>query len=67
MLGSLLLLGGAGFITKNLCAVFAPQYDSMLFVLPMLVAMLGMAVWLPLKGLDQDRLECLQAQDRGDN
>lgn len=67
VLGGLLLLGGAGFIIKNLCAVLAPQYDSMLLVLPMLVAMLGMAVWLPLKGLDRDRLEWLQAHDQGNN
>ena len=66
VLGGLLLLGGAGFITKNLCAVFAPQYDSMFLVLPMLVAMLGVAVWLPFKGLDRDRLTWLQAQNRGD-
>jgi len=67
VLGGLLLLGGAGFIIKNLCAVLAPQYDSMLLVLPMLVAMLGMAVWLPLKGIDQDCLERLQARDQGNN
>jgi len=67
VLGGLLLLGGAGFIIKNLCAVLAPQYDSMLLVLPMLVAMLGMAVWLPLKGIDQDCFERLQARDQGNN
>jgi hypothetical protein len=67
VLGGLLLLGGAGFILKNLCAVLAPQYDSILLVLPMLVAMLGMAVWLPLKGLDRDRLEWLQAHNQGNN
>jgi hypothetical protein len=32
----------------------------------MLVAMLGVAVWLPFKGLDRDRLTWLQAQNRGD-
>ena len=67
VLGGLLLLGGAGFIIKNLCAVLAPQYDSMLLVLPMLVAMLGMAVWLPLKGIDQDCFERLHARDQGNN
>jgi hypothetical protein len=67
VLGGSLLLGGAGFIAKNVCVLFAPQYDSMLLVLPMFVAMLGMAVWLPLKGLDRDRLAWMQAQDRGDH
>jgi dTDP-D-glucose 4,6-dehydratase len=67
VLGGLLLLGGAGFITKNFCAVLAPQYDSMLLVLPMLVAMVGMAVWLPIKGIDQDRFEWLQTHDQRNN
>ena len=67
VLGGLLLLGGAGFIIKNLCAVLAPQYDSMLLVLPMLVAMVGMAVWLPIKGIDQDRFEWLQTHDQRNN
>jgi hypothetical protein len=67
VLGGLLMLGGAGFIIKNLCAVLAPQYDSILLVLPMLVAMLGMAVWLPFKGIDQDCFERLQARDQGNN
>jgi len=65
VLGGLLVFGGAGFIVKNVCVVFAPQYDSMLLVLPMMVAMLGMAVWLPIKGIDGDRLELLQADDQG--
>jgi len=67
VLGGLLLLGGAGFIIKNFCAVLAPQYDSMLLVLPMLVAMVGMAVWLPIKGIDQDRFEWLQTHDQRNN
>lgn len=67
VLGGLLLLGGAGFIIKNLSAVLAPQYDSMLLVLPMMVAMVGMAIWLPLKGIDRSRLELLQAHDQGNN
>jgi len=67
VLGGLLLLGGAGFIIKNFCTVLAPQYDSMLLVLPMLVAMLGMAVWLPLKGIDRDSLELLQPHKQGNN
>jgi len=67
VLGGLLLLAGAGFIIKNLCAVLAPRYDSMLFVLPMFVAMLGMAVWLPLKGIDRDHLELLQLHKQGND
>jgi hypothetical protein len=39
----------------------------MLFVIPMMVAMLAVAIWLPFKGIDRDRFERLQAQDRGNN
>jgi hypothetical protein len=59
VLGSVLLLGGAGFILKNLCTLLNPQYDSMLFAIPMFLGMLGMAVWLPLKGIDRDRWDQL--------
>jgi len=59
------MLGGAGFILKNIFVVLAPQYDSMLLVLPMMVAMLGMAVWLPFKGIGRDCLGLLQARDQG--
>jgi hypothetical protein len=67
VLGGLLMLGGAGFIIKNLCAVLVPRYDSMLLALPMMVGMLGVAVWLPLKGIDRDRFEQLQSHDQENN
>jgi hypothetical protein len=51
-LGALVMLGGAGFVAKNIVSVLAPQHDSMAFVLPMLFAMLSMAVWLLAKGID---------------
>ncbi len=51
-LGALVLLGGAGFLTKNILFLLAPRYDSMAFVLPMLFAMLAMALWFLLKGIN---------------
>jgi Domain of unknown function (DUF4386) len=51
-LGALVMLGGAGFLTKNILFLLAPQHDSMLFVLPMLLAMLSMAVWFLIKGIN---------------
>ena len=51
-LGILVMFGGAGFITKNCVTLFAPTYDSMAFVLPMLFAMLSTALWLLLKGIN---------------
>lgn len=52
-LGVLLALGGAGFLAKNTVFLLAPQHDSMLFVLPTLIAMLSLAAWLLLEGIDQ--------------
>ena len=65
VLGGLLLLGGAGFVLKNLCTLLIPQYDSMFFASPMFLAMLGMAVWLPLKGINQHRWDQWQTHDQG--
>ena len=59
VLGGLLLLAGAFFVMKNLFFVLAPRYDSELLVLPMMVAMLGMAIWLPFKGIDRDRFQMM--------
>jgi hypothetical protein len=56
-LGVLVMLGGAGFLAKNFVAVLAPQHDSWVFVPPMLLAMLGMALWLLIKGIDQPAWE----------
>jgi len=39
----------------------------MLLLLRMLVAMLGAAFWLPLKGIDRDCFEQLQARDQRNN
>jgi E3 ubiquitin-protein ligase DOA10 len=54
------MLGGAGFVMKNFVAVLAPQYDSMAFVLPMFVAMVSMAFWFLVKGIDRACWEQLE-------
>ncbi len=51
-LGALIVLGGAGFLIKNAFSLLAPQHDSMAFVLPMLLAMLSMALWFLVKGIN---------------
>jgi len=51
-LGALVLLGGAGFFAKNILFLLAPQHNSILFVLPMLLAMLSMALWFLIKGIN---------------
>jgi hypothetical protein len=56
-LGGIVVLAGACFVVKNMLAVLAPRYDSMVLVIPMLVAMAGMMVWLLVKGIDRDGWE----------
>lgn len=60
LLGALVMLAGAGFIIKNFIIVLMPQYDSMVMVLPMLLAMASMAFWFVVKGVDRARWEQLQ-------
>lgn len=64
VLGGLVLFGGAGFVIKNFVAVLVPQYDSMAFVLPMFVAIVSMAFWFLVKGIDQARWEQLAVVPR---
>ncbi len=52
VLGLLVLLGGAGFFAKNFVSLLAPRHDSMAYVLPMLLAMLSMALWFLIKGIN---------------
>ncbi len=55
VLGWIVMAGGAGFVVKNFVVVLAPQYDSMAFVLPIFVAMISMALWFLVKGIDENR------------
>ena len=52
-LGILVALGGAGFLLKNIVFLAAPHHDSPFFVLPTLIAMLSMALYLLIKGINQ--------------
>jgi hypothetical protein len=56
-LGVLLMLAGAGFVIKNFTLVLTPAYASDFFLLPMFLAVLSMAVWLLIKGVDVAKLE----------
>ena len=60
-LGLLLVLGGLGFITKNLTLVLAPSYASDFLLLPMFVAGMLLMVWLLVKGVDVAKWEAKQA------
>lgn len=51
LLGALLALGGVCFVIKNFTFVLAPGSSSPYFLLPMLVAMLSLALWLIIRGV----------------
>jgi hypothetical protein len=51
-LGALLMLAGLGFVLRNFVFVLVPKYHSDFLVLPMFVAMVALAAWLLLKGVD---------------
>jgi hypothetical protein len=55
LLGIIVMIGGAGFMIKNAAVVLAPQYDSGMLLIPMFVAMLSMAGWFLIKGVDASR------------
>ena len=51
-LGALFILGGAGFIAKNILVVAVPQYDMSYVLLPMFLAWCYWVIWLLIKGID---------------
>jgi hypothetical protein len=48
-------LRGSGFIAKNVVAVVLPQCNYDLLLAPMFAAMIALATWLLLKGVNQER------------
>ncbi len=56
-LGVLLSLAGVGFIAKNFTLVLAPAYSSDALLLPAFIAVVSLAVWLLVKGVDVAKWE----------
>lgn len=54
-LGVLLSVAGVGFILKNFILVLAPSYDSGYLLAPMFLAMIALASWLLIRGVDAAR------------
>lgn len=57
-LGVLLMIGGLGFILKNLTLVLTPDYSPDLLLLPMSVAAVSLTVWLLVKGVNTSAIPC---------
>lgn len=53
ILGVLFAIAGAGFVAKSFLLVLAPAYASDVLMLPMAIAGLAFAVWLLVKGVDE--------------
>ena len=52
-LGAICILGGASFIVKNFLVVVLPQYDLPYVIAPLPLALVSMALWLLIKGIDR--------------
>jgi len=51
-LGMLMAFAGACFVVGNFALILAPAYSADLFLLPMVIAMLVLAGWLLIRGVD---------------
>ncbi len=60
VLGATFLLGGAGFIAKNILVVAIPQYDTPYVLLPMFLAWCYWVIWLMVKGIDRAKWDTKQ-------
>ena len=60
-LGAFFILGGAGFIAKNILVVGVPQYDVPYVLLPMFLAWCYWVIWLLVKGIDRAQWDAKQA------
>lgn len=60
-LGAVVILAGASFIGKNFLIVVVPQYDLPYVIAPMALAMVSMALWLLIKGIDRVQWDAKQA------
>ena len=50
--GILWILGGLGFVTRNVVFVLAPDYASSLLLVPNALAVLSLGVWLLVRGVN---------------
>ena len=62
-LGAILIVGGLSFVAENLFVVLVPRYHPPYLIMPMLLAMVCMALWLLLKGVAANRWNEMQARE----
>jgi hypothetical protein len=64
VLGVLMVAAGIGFVAKNMTQVLAPAYSSDILLAPMFVNALVLAVWMLVRGVDQDKWNQVIAGER---
>ena len=50
-----MIAAGVGFVAKTLTYVLAPSYSSDLMLAPMFVNALAVAIWMSVRGVNQDK------------
>jgi hypothetical protein len=66
-LGVLMMIGGAGFVVKNLTYVLVPKYSPDLLLAPLALAGLILMVWMLVKGVDVAKWQLQAAATRDHN
>lgn len=56
-LGLLEVVSGVGFVARNFLLILVPGFASEVLLLPASLAMLALALWLLIKGIDQNKWE----------
>ncbi len=59
-LGAFFMLGGTGFVVKNILVVAVPRYDTSYVLLPMFLAWSYWVIWLLIKGIDRAKWDARQ-------
>lgn len=59
----LLIFGGSSFVVLNFLVVLAPQYNVPYAIAPMMLAMVGVMLWLLVKGVDRAGWEKRQTRE----
>jgi Domain of unknown function (DUF4386) len=63
-IGILLVIGGIGFVLRTFTLVLAPNYSPAVLQLLAIAAILGLGIWLLVKGVDRARWEARLPPDR---
>lgn len=65
LLGVLMIAAGVGFVAKTLTYVLAPAYSSDLLLAPMFFNALAVAIWMLVRGVDQDKFAAARRERHG--